>query len=499
MTSRLRRALRVWDSRHRRGAATTAYAAYAAVLVVVVVVVPVARAVWLALVDPATVAFLVSSSGPEAVTAVVSLLWAALIVAGRFLGPAVLSPVLAFIAVGSDLPRARVFARPLRRALSIPVLVLLAASAACGTALVVAGVWSLGHCALFVAAGFLAGLISAVLWVVGQVFPRGAVIIGVGLAGGGAAALLWPAFGVVVPAAWVGLVFSDSGGWVAVVGLAALAVVLISIVPVLLERLTVDDVLQQSVRREATVDHAAVLQLGELSALYQAKPTAGRFRRAVRVGRPTLCTFFLADLIGATRTPGRLLAAFAGTIGAGVLLAAAVVLPGGAGVVWGTAGGLMLFAAIGPLTDGIRHAAAATSERSIYGVSDGLLLFAHLTMPFAVMTALLLLAVAVTSAVFAAPFVDCALIVVSVGAIAIGTRIGNALKGSMPLSLLAAVPTPFGDPMALVRVAWAVDGLLLVGVAGASAGAGASAAVFLFGVAAMAAVVGFARWRRRSH
>ncbi|KAA9104507.1 hypothetical protein [Microbacterium rhizomatis] len=466
---------------------------------VVVVVVPVARAVWLALVDPATVAFLVSSSGPEAVTAVVSLLWAALIVAGRFLGPAVLSPVLAFIAVGSDLPRARVFARPLRRALSIPVLVLLAASAACGTALVVAGVWSLGHCALFVAAGFLAGLISAVLWVVGQVFPRGAVIIGVGLAGGGAAALLWPAFGVVVPAAWVGLVFSDSGGWVAVVGLAALAVVLMSVVPVLLERLTVDDVVQQSVRREATVDHAAVLQLGELSALYQAKPTAGRFRRAVRVGRPTLCTFFLADLIGATRTPGRLLAAFAGTIGAGVLLAAAVVLPGGAGVVWGTAGGLMLFAAIGPLTDGIRHAAAATSERSIYGVSDGLLLFAHLTMPFAVMTALLLLAVAVTSAVFAAPFVDCALIVVSVGAIAIGTRIGNALKGSMPLSLLAAVPTPFGDPMALVRVAWAVDGLLLVGVAGASAGAGASAAVFLFGVAAMAAVVGFARWRRRSH
>jgi hypothetical protein len=85
----------------------------------------------------------------------------------------------------------------------------------------------------------------------------------------------------------------------------------------------------------------------------------------------------------------------------------------------------------------------------------------------------------------------------ALGLLALLTRISTALKGPLPLALLTPISTPAGDPMAAVRMAWALDGPLLAAASGASAALAFEPPILLLGVGAILIGTGINRWRHR--
>lgn len=498
MTGRAGAALQVWTSRKPRSAGERAYLAYSVFLAGLVVVVPAVRALWGAIGAPAAQAALASPSAAAAAVWISGLVWAAALLAGRSRGPAMLPPFPTYALAGSDLSRSRVYRRPMVGAVLVVAVVTTAAAALIAGSMLAAGAVGLTAASVFALAGMLVGLLGAVAWLAGQAFPRAsaptalAVAALAGLVSGVPA--LWP----LAPWGWVGLAFPahPAASAAALLGLGVLSVAALALVPALLNRLATVRLVAQSVRWERATAHASILDVGAAARDYQPRPGVGRRLTAVRPMRWRAATFLLRDAVGAARTPGRLLAALAALVAAGVLLLIAS-LPGAAVGVLGCLAGLLAFAGLGPLTDGIRHAADVAAGASLYGIGDGWLLASHAAFPAVVAAAVLVLVAIVGAALLAGPGLLAVLQAGMLGALALLARVAGALKGPLPPALLTPIPTPVGDLAAAARVLWSVDTLLLAAGAGFGVALLIPAPPLVALVAAILLALTATRWLRR--
>ncbi|MDF2506676.1 MAG: hypothetical protein K0Q52_535 [Microbacterium sp.] len=499
MSGRVAASIRVWRARTVRTSGDRAYVVYLALMVALVAVAPFARAVWLSVTSAESIAVFASPAAPRVTPLVVAALWAGAMLVGRDRGPALRPPFLTHALATSDLPRTGAFRGPLQRAGAL--LTVLTAVAA---GLVFVGARGDGAVeplalGMFVAVGALVGVIAAVAWLAGQALPRAALPVALGVLTLGVATAAAPGLQPFTPWGWIGLLYPGTGSahaLPALIALVAVSFALLATVPILMNRLGLTELLAQATRWDSATTHATGMDLGAATAVYQNRPHRGRRLRAVRSVRSWAWMFLVRDAVGAVRTPGRLIVGVL-ALAAGATLITLSFAPAAPAWALGSAAGVIVFAGLGPLTDGIRHAASIAADYPIYGVSDEQLLAGHALFPFAVTVVVLLAVVAACALVVgvggAAPLVSA----LAVGLLAIAARVSNAVKGPLPPALLTPIPTPMGDLGAAVRLAWALDGILFAALAGAAAVTVFAAPLLLIGVPAALIGIGVQRWRHR--
>ncbi len=496
MNGRSQAAQRIWRARHPRSRGDRLFVAYAVLMVLLIAIAPVVRAVWFSATSAVGVALFASSAASGVAVLITAVLWSGALLLGRDRGPALLPPFLIHALGTSDLPRSVVLRGPVLRAGA-----LVTATTTCAAALVAGSLASHGltgalGLGVFVLTGVVVGIVTTVAWLAGQALPRLALPIALGVIVLGVVAALVPAAQPFTPWGWVGVAYPGRGSTPPVIGLVALAAGSIAVAPPLLNGLRVAELIAQATRWESASTFAASLDLSTAAALYQAHPHLGRRLRAVRPARPLWARFLIRDAVGAIRTPGRLIAGVLALAAAGTLLTLALT-PAAPGCLLGALAGLLAFAGLGPLTDGIRHAASVASDLPLYGIGDEHLLANHALFPLAVVVVVLLAAAAICAIVIGVTALAPVLSSFALGLLALLARVGNALKGPMPPALLTPVPTPAGDVAAAARVAWSLDGVLLATAAGASAALTVGSPYPLIATAAFLVSIGVHRWRHR--
>lgn len=496
MNGRSRGAVGIWRARNARTPGDRAYVVYAVLMVGLVAIVPIGRAVWLSATSAAGVAAFASSAAPGVTVLAVAALWAGALLLGRDRGPALLPPFLTHALATSDLPRSDTFRGPVLRAGAVVTALTTITSGLVGGSLLSHGLADPLGVVLFIAVGALVGVIATVAWLAGQVFPRAAIPIALGVLALGAVTAAVPVMQPFTPWGWVGLAYPGSGLPHVLAVLTALTAVLAAAVPMLLNRLGLAELSAQAARWDSATTHAAGMDFGAAATVYQGRPHLGRRIRAIRSAGWMPLTFLRRDAIGATRTPGRFIVGVLALASAGVLITLAFA-PAAPGWLLGAVAGLLVFAGLGPLTDGIRHAASVASDFPLYGISDERLLANHALFPLVAIVVVLLAAVIVCSIIAgigaAAPIISSLIL----GLLALIARVGNALKGSLPTALLTPIPTPMGDLSAAARMTWALDAVLLAALAGTAATLAFESPILLIGVTAALIGVGLNRWRHR--
>lgn len=497
MSLRSRAALRVWRSRDTRTVGDRGYLVYLVVMVTLVVAAPLTRAVWLSVATADGVALLASADAPAATMCVVAALWASALLLGRQRGPALLPPFLTHALATSDLPRSDAFRAPLLRAAALMTALTSLIAGVIGSSLLAHELADPLGVLGFIAAGGMVGVIATVAWLTGQVFPRAAIPAALGIMMLGAAGDAVPAMWMFAPWGWVALAYPGGHSPAALAALCAMAVALVAVVPMLMDRLGHAALAAQAVRWDSATIHAAGMDFSAAAAVYRARPHRGRRVRAVRPAGWLPMTFVLRDAIGTARTPGRLIVGILSLLCAAVLLTLAFT-PGAPGLVLGATAGVILFAGLGPLTDGLRHAVYVASDFPLYGISDEHLLLNHLLFPLLVMIVGAAVAASASAAVAGIGLFPPLLSSLAVGLLALLARVGNALKGPLPPALLAPVPTPVGDAAAAIRLIWALDAVLAAALAGIAAALIVEVPALLVGVAVAMFGVASRRWRRRA-
>lgn len=461
--------------RRREGA----YRAYLVGAVVLVAVAPLARMLFIALLEPASIAWLTSPAFAEQLRIVAAAVVPLGLLVGTTRGPALLDPFATVTLGSNDVPRRVSLRRPFRRSA-------LAASAgtgllACllGAALVVGVGAPLVPVACFVAASVALACLGVIAALVGQVIGSlrawvAAIALGLlGVAPVGVGA--W--FGSI----WTGVVGLSGGngrglhsaleGWLghdaglslvlvgALVLLGVLAVALAS-VPRLLDRLRGDELLRQARRREAAAFAAAAGELAGASAAYREVPSMGRGLRAV-VGGPRVLSMLVRDGVGALRTPQRTVFGLVGVVAAALLLGLAV-SPSAVAALAALGGSILMFLALAPFTEGFRHAADAAAGAAVFGTPTGEQFLLHAAFPLVVVV----LVVGVTLLVSgggggAAP------LLASLAMVAV--RAYEAGRGHLPPLLLTPMPSEVGDVSVLARLVWQLDSVIISGLLGLAA------------------------------
>ena len=496
MSARSRSARAVWRARNVRTVGDQGYLAYMILMVALVMVAPVARAVWLSATSAEGVAFLASATAPGMAVLMVASLWAGGLLLGRDRGPAVLPPFLTHALAGSDLPRSDTFRGPvLRSGALVTGLTTIVAGLVAGS-LMSQGLAGSLSVVIFTAVGAMVGIIATVAWLGGQAFPRAAIPLALGVIALGTVSALAPFLQAFTPWGWVGLAYPGTGSPYALAALGTVTALLVATVPMLLNRLDGTELGAQAARWDSATAHAAGMDFNTAASVYQARPHRGRRIYAVRPMSGMSVTFLIRDAIGATRTPGRFIVGLLAIIGAGALITLAFA-PGAPGWLLGAAAGLIVFAGLGPLTDGLRHAVNAASDFPLYGISDEHLLANHLLFPLAIIVIVLVAAVLVCAAIANLGAIAPILSSLALGFLSLITRVSNALKGPLPPALLAPIPTPMGDLGAAIRLTWALDAVLLTAFAGASAALLFQTPALLAGMTATLTAVAISRWRRR--
>lgn len=499
MTHRASGAIRLWRARNVRTSGDGAYAVYIALMVALVTVAPVARAAWLSVTGAEGIDALTAAAAPAVTVLVTAGLWAGALLLGRDRGPALRPPFPTHALATSDLTRSDAFREPVLRAGALVTALTTTTAGVIGAGLMYRGIVDPLDAGRFVAVGALVGALAAVAWLAGQVFPRAATPLAFGILVLGAVTAAVPALHPFTPWGWVGIAYPGGGSshaLAALTALTALTAALVVSAPMLMNRLGLADLMAQSGRWDSATAHATGMDFGSAAMIYQRPPSIGRRLRAVRPLRRQAATFLIRDAIGAVRTPGRLIAAVFALGTAGALTTLAFV-PGAPGWVLGAAAGVILFAGLGPLSDGIRHAASVAADMPLYGVSDEQLLVRHALFPLTVMV-FVLLTVAVVCAVAAGIAATGPILgSLAAGLLTLIARIGNAVKGPMPPALLTPIPTPMGDLGAGVRLAWSLDGMLLAAFAGAAAALVFASPLLLIGAAVVLLGIGVNRWRHR--
>ncbi|TQO19888.1 hypothetical protein FB472_1488 [Rhodoglobus vestalii] len=496
MSSRSQAAISIWRARNIRTTGDRAFAIYTVLMLALVAVIPIGRAVWLSATSPTGLSLLADAAAPRIASLIVAALWAGALLLGRDRGPAVLPPFVTHALATSDLPRFNTFGAALLRSGMIVVTGCMIVAGLISTSLASNGLAGAQAVANFIAVGTLVGVITTVAWLVGQVFPRAAVVGALGILALGVVAVAVPASQTYLPWGWVGLAYPTSGGSPSLLALTALALSLVGLVPVLMNRLGFEQLAMQAARWESATTHAVGMDFSSAATIYQPKPHFGRRIRAVRPYGRLARIFFVRDAIGAIRTPGRLIVSIVALSGAGVLLAFAFV-PTAPGWLLGATAGVIAFAGLGPLTDGIRHAAGVASGFPLYGMSDERLLTHHALFPLVVTLVMLLAVVILCSIIFGTASGAAAVSSIALALLALATRISNALKGSLPIALLTPMSTPAGDPMAAVRVIWGLDAILLAALGGAAAVLAFESPILLLGISTALTGIVVTRWRDR--
>lgn len=496
MTDRVAAVLDIWRGRRIRTVGDRAFVVYLIVMVALVTIVPVARAVWLSATSDDGIALLSSPDASRATSMIVAALWAGAWAIGRDRGPALRAPVPTHALAGSDLSRWTSFRGPALRAGAGVTAATTLVAGLVGAALVSRGLADPAGALGFVAAGALAGTVASVAWLAGQAFPRAAAPAALVVLAGGILVLTVPEVAPFAPWAWVGDAYpaaQAARGFAPVMPLTALAALLVVAAPALMSRIDAGVLSEQAGRWDLAVVHATGMDLRSATTLYQRRPSLGRRVRAVRPMRQRAMMFALRDAVASARTPGRLLVGVASVAASGALVAVAAV-PGMPRELLGAAAGLVLFAALGPLTDGVRHAANVAADFPLYGISDERLLASHLVFPVVVMVVVLLAAATVCAIVIGMAAVAPVVGSLVLGMLALLARVADALKGPLPPALLTPIPTPVGDLGAAVRLMWALDAVILAAASGAVVALGLPAPVVVAAVVGGIAVV---RWRRR--
>lgn len=489
---------RLWDARKTHMTTDRAYLAYAVFFSLLVIVVPVGRAVWLGLSSTAASEALTAPIAPLVVGVLVFVLWTSALVAGRKRGPALLPPFLTYALANSDLPRWAVYRRTLLRACGGLVAATTGCAALVGGSLLSRGLTSMTGMIFFNGAGFFIGFIAFVAWLAGQTYPRSAVYSALALVSLGVVGLVIPGLQPFLPWGWAGLVYPTSGAVAGLLLLAAVAVMLIVAVPTMLEKLRIDDLAAQAATWNTARSHAATLEINAVSSMYQTKPYSGRHIRAVRQAGLIMTIFVIRDVIGAIRTPDRFVAGVLVLACAGALIALTMVPLAAAFMTpLGALGGLFLLIGLGPFTDGIRHAAHIASDTPLYGISNGHLLASHAVMPLVMGTLIVVPVAGTVAGVAGVSVIGAMLMTFGLMLIILCTRVNDAFKGPLPLILLTPIPSPAGDPMTLVRLAWAMDSTLIAVLTGFAAGSVTNSPIFLVCMALIVAAIGIFRWRRR--
>ncbi|AZS37198.1 hypothetical protein CVS47_01830 [Microbacterium lemovicicum] len=498
MSVRLSAPARIWRSRHARTRGDQAYLAYLTLMVTLVTVVPLGRAVSLAASSPQGVALLTAPDASSAVAAVVASLWASFLLLGRVRGPALRPPFQTHALASSDLLRFTSFRGPFLRSAALVVASTAAVGVLIGTSLITVGRSAPGDALLFVLACVCVGIVSAVAWLAGQAMPRSSALLAPLVVGLGAITAAVPAWRFVTPWGWAGLAYPLAASTGALVPLLAVTAAAVSLVPALMSRLSLPRLIAQAIRWEAATSHATGMELATATSVYQPVPTLGRRLRVVRPGLPRPLLFLVRDALGAARTPVRLVAAALAMATAAALFTLSLV---GESPGWflSSAAGVLLFAGLGPFTDGVRHAARAASDLPLYGIGDERLLLHHTLLPVLVTVIMVVVAATISALLLAAGLHALPAIAGSVmlGMLAIVARIATAVKGPLPSALLTPIPTPMGDLGAAARLVWATDGILLAACAGAAAAGMSVSPLPVIAVGAALAGLAVHRWRHR--
>ncbi|WP_236558394.1 hypothetical protein [Pseudoclavibacter sp. 8L] len=459
--------------RRREGA----YRAYLAGAVVLVAVAPLARMLFIALLEPASIAWLTSPAFAEQLRVLSAAVVPLGLLVGTTRGPALLDP-FATVTLGSNhVPRRRSLRRPFRRSV-------LAASVGTGilvcllgAALVVGSGAPLVPVACFAAAAVALAYLGVVAALVGQVIGSlraWVAAIALGLLGvsplgvGAWFGSIWT--GVVgrsggngqgLHSALEGFLGHDGGLSLVLVGalalLGVLAAALVS-VPRLLDRLRGDALLRQARRREAAAFAAAAGELSGASAAYRELPSVGRGLHAV-VGGPRVLSMLVRDAVGALRTPQRTAFGLVGVVVAALLMGLAV-SPSAVTALAALGGSILMFLALAPFTEGFRHAADAAAGAAVFGTPTAEQFLLHAVFPLIV----ILLVVGVTLLVSSGGGGGAAPLLASLAMVAV--RAYEAGRGHLPPLLLTPMPSEVGDVSVLARLVWQLDSVIIAALLG---------------------------------
>lgn len=451
----IRRARKILRNRERPAVSDVAYVAYLVIMLTVIIAAPIVRglALWLAQVLPAPGDPLLVQLGLAVGSAFVVMLP----ITGWYVVPARMSLPELDLLFTSDLPRWRMLAD---RMIRLAMFALLTGAAIAGLFLVVRalrGEFVAGMLAPVLSGGAVAGLLSGLLLFLGQL--------------------------------------SRGTRW-------------------------------QSLREQAERIDA----VSTLVATGEFRSAAGRIGAPVNFGRnwawfpdrsdallrrnrsgsvpgvhPGISWLFISrDLLGIARTPARSIAALlgmsiagivAGIIPVGIADGAGVLVSAETSVGVAALGGmfalLVAYAAIGPWCRGLRTAGESIGALPLLPLSSSGLLLRHLAVP-AMLSAAVCAGIAMIAASIVRPIVSAASPVITsvsshqippetaaaqvltaaifglfVGMIALALRLLGALKGPLPQSLLAPVPTPVGDLAGINVMLWNLDGLIVAALIGA--------------------------------
>lgn len=495
MTNRVTAPLRIWRSRNTRARGDHAYLAYMILMLTLVTVAPIVRAISVSMTSTEGIALLTSPAASSVTTLAVSGIWAFSLLLGKVRGPALRPPFVTHALASSSLPRATSFVGPLLRSSTILVALTTVVGVLIGASLVLTGHSKPSDAMLFVLASTCVGIISSIAWLVGQAMPRTASLLAPTVFALGAVTSTVPAIQPFTPWGWVGLAYPVAAATGTLAPLLAVTAVAVACAPTLLSRLTLTLLTAQATRWEAATSHATGMELAAAATVYQAAPKVGRHLRTVRPALRRPLVFLLRDAVGAARTPVRFATAALALAAAAALFTLSLV-PESPDWALSAIAGVILFAALGPFTDGIRHAASVASDLPLYGITDERLLAYHTLFPVLATVIVLVIATAICSLLIghAIPAILGSL---SLGILAIIARIGNALKGPLPPALLTPIPTPMGDLGAAARLAWAMDSVLLTALAGASTALVFQSPVLLVAVSIALTGLTFHRWRHR--
>lgn len=405
---------------------------------------------------------LTSPSSPLFVHLGCGALLATAVACGRLRGPALRQPFLVVTLAGSGAPRHRTLAGPFVTATAGLTALLTIGAFLTGGVLVSQGLAGPGTVAAAVAGAVAIGVIASTSWLLGQVLSnRSATTTVIALFAATALTAFFSSWSVLTPwgaAAALHPVFPADARALAmllVIGAGALACS-----PLLLDRLRGPDLLSQAQRWQTAGMIAGTGDLAAAFAPYRARPAVGR-RWTVLHGRHPVITVPVRDALGALRTPARTVLAGAGFLAAGLLVALAALLPTPLQWMPALAGGLVGFAALGVVSDGVRFALETIAAPPLYGQGPLELLVLHGILPVACAVVLGGAGAMIAVALGAGPgavvtAVACLLVLMLV-------RVADCAKGPLPLALTISAPTVFGDMSAVVLVAWQVDALLWAG------------------------------------
>lgn len=482
-----------------RAPGDTAYLAYLVVLVLAMVVIPLLIGMGRVLSQPEILSALQSPRSDRVVHLVSGVFLAAAAALGLHRGPAHLPPVLVVILAGNDLPRSRTLRRPfVGAALGVIVLVTVA-GALVGTVLTLGGEAEVLAAVSLVGASAALGAIGATMWLAGQrAGNRHGWLLPASLLVATLITLPLPTLAAVTPWGWMAQTWppTASGPPWALLPLVLVALVCLDRAAGLLDRVPGAVLLDQARRWEIVSVAAFTGDLSSALATFRSRPVLGRGWRAVP-GVVAPLQYLVRDLVGAARTPVRMLTGLSFLTLGGLLTSLA-----GAGTplppwVLAGLGAATSFAALGTLTDGFRHAGATRWAPTLFGHLTGRLYLLHTAFPV-LATVGCTLAGGVVARLIGWGAADL-LAALLPGVLVVAVRAFDSVKGPLPLTLLTPVPSPVGDMSGVVVMAWQADALLLsvaLGVGWTYAVTAVSAPVATVGAAlALGIVVALTRGR----